>query len=372
MSDSDSDSDADLSDFEDSEDELPVPKSKSAAKPSATVSRSSTVSTADSDDDDDDDDSSDDDESFAEDDDDGDDDEDFRKDVLKKAGTTKSQQVEVDSDEEEEKAAREEEKRKRLGDKAYKAAKEQVDDVKMNNQLRKLAAERKNIEREQRIQAKKDEEADAERKKANDAINRDLDKHSTHLVKNAREIVRQRSGELLEMQQIAEKLELESNGLDAASTHIRKEFEDSVRQTSERKALTRQKSDEKLLKKLSEHGVSTGPLDHRAKAQARRDRMDRIREKKEREKEERESKAMDEEFEKRQAERELYRSEKARMERAYNWYTRLAFPKRDEMKDKIAAMPNPDICIDDVDLLPWNASGKIVNVPKLNSILLAK
>lgn len=59
-------------------------------------------------------------------------------------------------------------------------------------------------------------------------------------------------------------------------------------------------------------------------------------------------------------------SESARRDRAYKWYTRMGQPARDAMKERVETMPvSSGISVDDVDLLPWNASGKHVNIAKM-------
>jgi hypothetical protein len=65
-------------------------------------------------------------------------------------------------------------------------------------------------------------------------------------------------------------------------------------------------------------------------------------------------------------------TDKARTQRAYSWYTKLAMPKREILKKKILLIPTIDITEEDVDLLPWNARGTMVNVPKLNAILFSR
>jgi len=56
-------------------------------------------------------------------------------------------------------------------------------------------------------------------------------------------------------------------------------------------------------------------------------------------------------------------SKAARVERAYSWYTRMAMPTRDKMKQRVEFMPaSSGVTPDDVDLLPWNARGSFVSV----------
>lgn len=70
---------------------------------------------------------------------------------------------------------------------------------------------------------------------------------------------------------------------------------------------------------------------------------------------------------------EWERSETARTQRAYSWYTRMGMPKRDAFKKKVANLPaTANLEESDVDLLPWNSTGTRVNVAKMTSVLMAK
>jgi uncharacterized phage infection (PIP) family protein YhgE len=63
-------------------------------------------------------------------------------------------------------------------------------------------------------------------------------------------------------------------------------------------------------------------------------------------------------------------SEKARIERAYTWYTRMAMPNREKMKERIVLMSSTTgVAVEDVDLLPWNAKGTFVSVATMMKIL---
>jgi hypothetical protein len=77
-----------------------------------------------------------------------------------------------------------------------------------------------------------------------------------------------------------------------------------------------------------------------------------------------------EEEERKKKEKLLARSntEQARVERAYGWYSKLGLPTRDNFKKKIKLIASIDITADDIDLLPWNGSGSMVNVAKLNTM----
>jgi hypothetical protein len=60
-----------------------------------------------------------------------------------------------------------------------------------------------------------------------------------------------------------------------------------------------------------------------------------------------------------------------RIESVHQWYTRMACPNRKEFKRRVADMESIDITPDDVDLLPWNLTGKVVNIAKVNAIIRA-
>ena len=65
-------------------------------------------------------------------------------------------------------------------------------------------------------------------------------------------------------------------------------------------------------------------------------------------------------------------SEDARRERAYSWYTRMAMPKRDEMKERVTTMHRTSgVTEEDIDLMPWNAKGTMVNVGKMQRFINA-
>jgi hypothetical protein len=64
-----------------------------------------------------------------------------------------------------------------------------------------------------------------------------------------------------------------------------------------------------------------------------------------------------------------------RRERAFLWYARMATPTRTEFKRRVAAVQSSsslDITPEDVDLLPWNETGRVVNVAKMNAIIRAR
>ena len=106
-------------------------------------------------------------------------------------------------------------------------------------------------------------------------------------------------------------------------------------------------------------------LDERRAARAQR--MERVRQRIAREKEEAKQRKLDEE----KRAQELFMSDDKRRQRMYEWYCRLGMPNRKELKKRVKAMkgdgPNK-IAVQDVDLLPWNFSGSMVNTSKLHKL----
>jgi hypothetical protein len=60
-----------------------------------------------------------------------------------------------------------------------------------------------------------------------------------------------------------------------------------------------------------------------------------------------------------------------RRERAFVWWTRLGTPTRAEFKRKVAAVESINVTPRDIDLLPWNLTGRSVNVAKLTATIRA-
>jgi hypothetical protein len=58
-----------------------------------------------------------------------------------------------------------------------------------------------------------------------------------------------------------------------------------------------------------------------------------------------------------------------RLERAFLWYQRMATPSRTEFKQRLAAVESIDITPEDIDLLPWNFHGRVVNIAKMNAMI---
>lgn len=92
-------------------------------------------------------------------------------------------------------------------------------------------------------------------------------------------------------------------------------------------------------------------------------RLAKARERIEKKKEEEAKKQEQKIIEERNNAGKLDMSKAARVERAYSWYTRMAMPTREKMKQRVEFMPaSSGVTPDDVDLLPWNARGTFVSV----------
>jgi hypothetical protein len=63
-------------------------------------------------------------------------------------------------------------------------------------------------------------------------------------------------------------------------------------------------------------------------------------------------------------------SEDARRERAFRWYSQFC-TNRADFKRRVAALESMDITSEDIDLLPWNESGSVVNIAKMNALMRA-
>ena len=60
-----------------------------------------------------------------------------------------------------------------------------------------------------------------------------------------------------------------------------------------------------------------------------------------------------------------------RRERAFLWYTRLGTPNRTQFKRKVTAAESINVTPRDIDLLPWNLTGRSVNIAKMNAMVRA-
>ena len=164
-----------------------------------------------------------------------------------------------------------------------------------------------------------------------------------------RESLRQRSEEVLN---ISRHLEEELNNVcdefdssDEAMKNIEKQIEEKRNSTSSMQQ--RKEHQDKMTRRNIEREMRL--------AKAR----ERIEKKKEEEAKKQEEKIMDE----KNNAGKLDMSKAARVERAYSWYTRMAMPTRDKMKERVEFMPaSSGVTPDDVDLLPWNARGTFVSV----------
>lgn len=64
--------------------------------------------------------------------------------------------------------------------------------------------------------------------------------------------------------------------------------------------------------------------------------------------------------------KEFDMSEEARRDRIYQWYSRCGQPNRKELKRRVAAIKHKEgVTVEDVDLLPWNFNGSMINVSKM-------
>jgi hypothetical protein len=60
-----------------------------------------------------------------------------------------------------------------------------------------------------------------------------------------------------------------------------------------------------------------------------------------------------------------------RRELAFLWYTKMGNPTRSEFKRNVAAVESMPIAPEDIDLLPWNLTGRVVNIDEMNAIIRA-
>ncbi|KAL7577857.1 hypothetical protein ACA910_010603 [Epithemia clementina (nom. ined.)] len=99
---------------------------------------------------------------------------------------------------------------------------------------------------------------------------------------------------------------------------------------------------------------------------ARAARMEKVRQRIAREREDAKQRKLQEE----QRAKELFMSEEARRQRIYEWYCRLGMPNRKELKKKIKSMDGGEqkLTEQDVDLLPWNFNGSLLNISKLHKL----
>jgi hypothetical protein len=260
----------------------------------------------------------------------------------------------------------EEAKKARMGDEAYKCLQERKQEILLEGKVKLLTAERKKAAVEDCRGAKQEERERLERDLDQAHVaerNEELDRHSTHLIRETRELVRKSSRDMEEMKKVQETI---NDDLEGASMHWNKEMEnfDQMRKDLEFTAKSKEEAASKR-KSLEENA-------YKKKIEVRRLKQDAARRRREEEAEAEETEMRDKERKKKERALAERSSDKARTERAYGWYTKLAFPSRKEMRERVACISNVDISIDDIDLLPWTASQKRVNVAKVNMILFAR
>ena len=169
------------------------------------------------------------------------------------------------------------------------------------------------------------------------------------LLSKNKESLRQRSEEALS---ISKHLEEELNSLS-------EEFDssdDALKSLEEKLEAKRNSSHSIEKRKLQKDKFERRNIEREMRLAKARERIEK---KKAEEAKQAEIKIMDE----RNTAGKLDMSKPARVERAYSWYTRMAMPSRDKMKQRVEFMPaSSGVTPDDVDLLPWNARGSFVSV----------
>jgi chromosome segregation ATPase len=264
----------------------------------------------------------------------------------------------------------EENKRQFLGDTAYAAHQEKKEEIRLDGKVNLMSRDRIKAERDDRFNTRRLDRESKEYKKEMDEIkesNKDLDQHSTHLMKKSRELIRKSSSDMEELKLVQASLEKDNNDLDCASQHWAKDAEDfeKMRKKLETEKV-REEVDYVVAAKKNKEAVQD------AKVEARRDRQQKNKERREREEAEEKNKEVAEKRACEEKKKVEHGSEKNRMERAYGWYNKLSFPAQEVMRERIAKIKNVDISVDDVDLLPWTTGGKRVNVAKMNMVLFAR
>lgn len=265
---------------------------------------------------------------------------------------------------EERKKLEEERLKLRLGDKLFNQLAKDKEDKAVERKIKKLAKDRKKMEHDEKMQRRLEKVEAKEFQKERQGLENltDMDR-SEHITSENFRQLRKTQKESEELRKINAELDKNSLHLDNISIDLVEES---------RKAEEERKHKEMEAKRLEEENRRKILEKARKKVQQeRKQRQEMIRtriaaeeaEAKQRRKEQEMKKQ--EKLDKAKAEAN---TDKARAERAYGWYTKLAMPKRDAMKKKITLIASIDISPDDVDLLPWNASGTMVNVAKLNAM----
>lgn len=154
---------------------------------------------------------------------------------------------------------------------------------------------------------------------------------------------------------------------DDVSRHINNEF-DALSREYDSSDETMKALEKKILDKSNSGGeAKTCRSAEKAKFEKRNMeremRLAKARERIEKKKDDEAAKAEQERLKEREGHGKLDMSKAARVERAYSWYSRMAMPTRDKMKERVEFMPaSSGVTPDDVDLLPWNARGSFVSV----------
>lgn len=198
---------------------------------------------------------------------------------------------------------------------------------------------------------------------------------------------------------IEQALDASTNAINKAEEQRRKQLEDIEKSAVEFKAQEKKmldisqhldremenvssvlrNSDEKLHKMAEERAtkksrdlqvrVERQKSNNSLKQMEREARLERARERIEQERSEKEAKEQEIKTKKIAKAQTIDTSEKARIERAYAWYTRMAMPSREKMKERIGLMScTTGVEKDDIDLLPWNARGTFVSVATMMKI----
>jgi hypothetical protein len=68
---------------------------------------------------------------------------------------------------------------------------------------------------------------------------------------------------------------------------------------------------------------------------------------------------------------EKIKAEEARRQFIFGWYSRMSMPNREDFKEKVAAQSSVGITPEEVDSLPWNSTGKMVSIAKMNALTRA-
>lgn len=258
----------------------------------------------------------------------------------------------------------EERRRLRLGDDAYQEHENKKKMEKMDRQIRSLSKERVYLEKkdkiDRRMEGLKPRELEKERIDVEKLSDTDRSGHELgRTFRRARRVSKE-----------SEDLKALNDELDKTSLHL-----DDLEKDSKRAQEERRKKEEEIRLKEEEYRKVILEKARTKIQEERRLRQDSIRSRIAAEEAEAKRKRKEkEEEERKKKEKSLSKSntEQARAERAYGWYSKLGLPSRENFKKKIKLIASIDISADDIDLLPWNGSGTMVNVAKLNTMYYNK